>query len=266
MSKKVACWAILQDEFGEELVLANNKSVLKKVQGTKKKREEEIRYNPAPSVSSARPVPSPPSHTKSITHTQKADVSNISSITALKEAVHAFNGCELKKTATNTVFGDGPTPSDIMLIGEAPGLEEDKQGLPFVGQSGKLLSKMLESIGLSREKVYITNVVNWRPPGNRVPEPEEIEQCRPFLEKHIELINPKVIVLLGATAMRAVLQINTGLSRVRNVWHYYTAVGEKKIKTMVTFHPSYLLRSPGQKVFAWEDFMMLKEETSECDR
>jgi DNA polymerase len=165
----------------------------------------------------------------------------------------------------NTVFADGPTTADVMLIGEAPGADEDKQGLPFVGQSGKLLNKMLESVGLSREKVYITNVVNWRPPGNRPPEPLEIEQCRPFFEKHVELINPKVVVLLGLTATFAVLRFKAGLSKVRGFWHHYT-VGEKRIKTMVTFHPSYLLRSPGQKMFAWDDFMMLREEINEWQR
>jgi DNA polymerase len=181
-------------------------------------------------------------------------------LASLKEEMQAFNGCRLKEIATNTVFGDGNPEAAIMIIGEAPGADEDIQGLPFVGRSGQLLDRMLASIGFDRKSVYITNVVNWRPPGNRPPTPEEIEQCRPFLSRHIDIVAPKIIVLLGLTAMHSVLRIKSGLAKAREVWFHYTMSNGVKVKTMVTFHPSYLLRSPGQKVFAWKDLQRLRGE------
>jgi DNA polymerase len=192
---------------------------------------------------------------------QMLDPSIALSIAELKNRICNFDGCALKKIATNTVFGDGDPNSNVMFIGEAPGADEDKQGVPFVGRSGQLLNKMIESIGLKRENVYITNVVNWRPPGNRPPTIEEIDQCFPFLVQHIQLIAPKVLVLLGSTAMKAVLKTSSSLSMMRGIWHQYNAgnnVGQ--IETIVTFHPSYLLRIPSQKKLAWQDFLMLKSK------
>jgi DNA polymerase len=177
----------------------------------------------------------------------------------LRDQIYSFD-CPLKKLATNMVFSAGNPDSKVMLIGEAPGQEEDVQGLPFVGQSGQLLDKMLKAIGLTREKnAYIANVVNWRPPGNRPPTAEEISAFLPFLKRHISIISPKVLVLLGATAMKAVLQIESALSRARKIWHMYEVNGDY-IKTLVTFHPSYLLRCPSQKEEAWQDFMRLQAE------
>jgi DNA polymerase len=184
----------------------------------------------------------------------------ISALRSLKEAICAFDGCPLKAMATNTVFGDGSPMARVMFIGEAPGADEDRQGVPFVGKSGQLLNKMLASIGLSRSEVYITNVVNWRPPGNRPPTTDEVAQCRPFLMKHIEIIAPQIIVLLGATAMNGVLQRRSSLAGARGQWFSYALNDETEAKVMVTFHPSYLLRSPEQKTFAWKDLLRLKEE------
>lgn len=243
--EKVIKWGILQQEFGEELILSNNKLILSK----KEKIIENIENQES-------------AHKK---NKKDYDFVDVNSLEDLKKQIQEFEGLEIKNTATNMVFGNGNINSKIMFIGEAPGAEEDAQGIPFVGQSGQLLSKMLEAIDLTRDDVYITNVVNWRPPGNRPPTQNEIDLCMPFLKKHIELISPKIIVLLGATAMRAVLQINTGLSKSRGFWHYYNTNNNKKIKTMVTFHPSYLLRSPGQKAFAWQDFMMLMDEINGRD-
>jgi DNA polymerase len=184
-----------------------------------------------------------------------------STLDELKELLRNFDGCALKETATQMVFADGNPNSKILLIGEAPGVEEDKLGIPFVGQSGQLLDKMMAAVGLNRKNSYITNVVNWRPPGNRPPTQEEIDQCWPFLKRHIELVHPERIVLLGATAMKAVLKISTGLSKNRGQWHRYPSIfGD--IPTLVTFHPSYLLRSPGQKKLAWDDFQKIRDVLS----
>jgi uracil-DNA glycosylase family 4 len=186
-------------------------------------------------------------------------VSSVDALAALKAELCAYDGCALKAMATNTVFADGNPTSPVMFIGEAPGQEEDRQGLPFVGKSGQLLNKMIESIGLTRQDVYVTNVVNWRPPGNRPPTQDEISQCLPFLERHIDLIAPKVIVLLGSTAMKGLLKFTGSLSQARGVLHGYTSPGGLIAKVLVTFHPSYLLRVPSQKRLAWEDLLRLQE-------
>jgi DNA polymerase len=189
---------------------------------------------------------------------------NISSITDLKNEVLSFNDCELKKYSTNTVFSDGNPDSSIMLIGEAPGEKEDLQGIPFCGRSGKLLDQMLESIGLNREKVYITNTVFWRPPGNRKPSTEEIELCKPFLDHLVRLFNPKIIILVGATAASTILQTNIGISKLRG--HFYQYINPylvSPIDITVIFHPAYLLRQPGQKKLAWEDLKSIRRYLDE---
>lgn len=171
----------------------------------------------------------------------------------LKAALESFDGCALKKTATNTVFADGTPAHKIMFIGEAPGRDEDRMGKPFVGRAGKLLDKMLASIGLSRESnAYITNVINWRPPDNRDPSPEEAATCLPFLRRHIELAAPEIIILLGAVPVRHVLGKTDGILRLRGKWLEYHAAG-KLVPVMPTLHPAYLLRQPGQKKLAWRD-------------
>ena len=178
----------------------------------------------------------------------------------LKNMVTSFNGCKLKNDAINTVFAEGNENADVMLIGEAPGASEDKQGRPFCGRSGQLLDKMLDCIGLNRrDSVYITNTVFWRPPANRRPTNEEIEICRPFVEKHIALFKPKVIFLLGSTAVSSLLNITEPISSIRGkVIEYTNVYMSYKIPVIPSFHPAYLLRQQTQKKLAWEDLKLLK--------
>jgi uracil-DNA glycosylase len=179
----------------------------------------------------------------------------------LKKAVEGFDGLAIKKTATNTVFGEGNPNSKVMFIGEAPGENEDLEGRPFCGLSGQLLDKMLRFIGLTRaENFYITNTLFWRPPGNRKPTPEELAICKPFVEKHIALINPKVIVLVGSTATTGVLNSKDSISLLRKVMSDYNSpVLNKIIPCFAIYHPSYLLRSPSQKKVAWGDMIKIKK-------
>ena len=178
----------------------------------------------------------------------------------LKAILEDFDGCELKQFAKNTVFADGISSSKVMLIGEAPGASEDEQGIPFCGQSGLLLDKMIESIDLSRTKnAYITNTVFWRPPANRRPTQEEIDICRPFVEKHIALVNPSLIILVGATAATSLLGKHDGISNIRkNAYQYQNEYMEKSVKMMSIFHPAYLLRQPMQKKTTWFDLIGIK--------
>jgi uracil-DNA glycosylase family 4 len=182
----------------------------------------------------------------------------------LRTALGNFDGCELKRTAKNTVFADGTPALGIMLIGEAPGRDEDEQGLPFVGRAGQLLDRMLAEIGLDRSKVYITNVLNWRPPQNRDPSPEEAAACLPFLHRHIELADPKLLVLLGAVSVRHVLGLTDGILRLRGNWQLYQngQLG-RAIPVMPTLHPAYLLRQTAAKRLAWRDFLTISDKVTE---
>ena len=168
--------------------------------------------------------------------------------------------CALKKTAKNIVFSDGNPNSKVMLIGEAPGEVEDKMGLPFKGEAGKLLDKMLNAIELNRENVYLTNVIFWRPPGNRKPTEEEINKCLPFVKKHIDIIKPKILVLVGATAASTILNIESGITQIRGKWKNIETKNIKKLKTIAIFHPAFLLRQPSRKREAWEDLKKIKIE------
>jgi DNA polymerase len=179
------------------------------------------------------------------------------SLAELKAAMEGFEGCGLKRAATNTVFADGRPEGRVMFIGEAPGRDEDRIGKPFVGRAGQLLDRMLASIGLDRRtNAYITNVINWRPPDNRDPSPEEAAMCLPFLRRHIELAEPGVIVLLGAVAARHVMGISDGIMKSRGRWMEYR-VGDKMVPIMPTLHPAYLLRQPAHKKLAWRDLQSL---------
>jgi DNA polymerase len=190
---------------------------------------------------------------------------NATSLAELKAALEAFDGCALKKIATNTVFADGTPSHRIMLIGEAPGRDEDRAGLPFVGRAGQLLDKMLAPIGLSRkENVYITNVLNWRPPDNRDPSPEEAALCLPFLRRHIELVDPGIIVLLGATAARHVMGRTDGIMRLRGKWLEYHVNG-RMVPVMPTLHPAYLLRRAIDKKLAWRDLQQIESKIRELN-
>ncbi len=179
----------------------------------------------------------------------------------LRKAVENFDGCNLKKMATNTVFADGNPNSKIMVIGEAPGNHEDLQGIPFCDDSGQMLNDMLGAINLTRqESFYVTNVIFWRPPGNRRPTDEELAICRPFVERHIQLINPDVLLLVGATSMSTVLGINDPISKVRGqLIDFSPKFLSRTIKTFTIFHPSYLMRQPSKKKVAWQDMLALEE-------
>ena len=188
-----------------------------------------------------------------------SDLKTISTLAELKEEMLSFKGCGLKTTATNTVFADGVPTAPVMIIGEAPGADEDRIGLPFVGKSGMLLDKMLESIGLSRARnVYISNILPWRPPGNRAPTPAEVVACLPFIKRHIELVAPKILVFLGASAASALLGVTESVSRIRGKWFKYEGT-----PALVTFHPAYLLRTPLQKKSGWQDMLALEEKLAE---
>jgi len=176
----------------------------------------------------------------------------------LRKAIEAFNGCSLKHTAKNTCFADGTPGSALMLIGEAPGRDEDLQGLPFVGRSGQLLNRMLEAIGLSRSGVYIANTVPWRPPGNRTPTPIEMELCRPFIERQIELAKPKLLMAVGGPAAHALTGSKQGILRLRGHWSKHITPNKLEMLVMPTLHPAYLLRMPNQKKLAWQDFLQVK--------
>ena len=182
-------------------------------------------------------------------------------IDELRESLEGFEGCSLKFTATNTVFADGDPSSDLMLIGEAPGVDEDRQGLPFVGASGQLLNRMLAALGRERDTVYISNILFWRPPGNRSPTDAETAACLPFVQRHIELAKPKVLVLLGGSSAKTMLSRKEGIMRLRGKWFEYTSDGlDAPIPAMPTFHPAFLLRQSAQKREAWRDFLSIQEK------
>ena len=180
------------------------------------------------------------------------------SLPELKAALESFEGSQLKKNATNTVFADGNPESRILFVGEAPGRDEDRMGLPFVGRAGKLLGQMMSAIGLDRTSAYIINVLPWRPPENRSPEATEVAQCIPFLRRHIELAAPEILILLGAVSVRHVLGLAEGIMKYRGRWMEYR-VGVKMIPVMPTLHPAYLLRQPAHKKLAWRDLQAVAD-------
>ena len=171
---------------------------------------------------------------------------------ALRALLENFDGCALKRTATRLVFADGNPQARIMFVGEAPGRDEDIEGLPFVGRSGKLLDRMIAAIGLDRSSAYIANVIPWRPPGNRTPTPQETQICLPFIQRQIELVDPDVLVTLGNPSTQALLATREGIMRSRGKWMDYHT-GTRAIRALATFHPAYLLRSPSYKRMAWQD-------------
>lgn len=176
----------------------------------------------------------------------------------LRQHMAEFEGCNLKFTAKNLVFADGNPAADVMLVGEAPGRDEDLEGLPFVGRSGQLLDRMLAAIGLDRQSVYIANVIPWRPPGNRTPTPQETEICRPFIERQVELVSPKILVTLGGPSAKTLLNATEGVLRLRGTWKEHVTASGTTIPAMPTLHPAYLLRNPAHKKLAWRDFLEIK--------
>ena len=185
-------------------------------------------------------------------------VSSCTSLADLKQAITAFDGCSLKKLATHTVFSDGNPDSKVMLIGDAPGADDDRDGIPFAREHGQLLDKMFDAIGLQRDKdFYITNILPWRPPGNRVPSAEEITICLPFIKKHIELFDPELIILLGGVSANSILETESSITRLRGKWHEYE-VQDRKIPVFPLFHPAYLLKQPKAKGDAWRDLQNIR--------
>jgi DNA polymerase len=180
------------------------------------------------------------------------------SLEALRAILEAFEGCALRMTAKRLVFADGNPQARVMFVGEAPGREEDLEGLPFVGPSGKMLDRMLAAIGLNRTTAYIANIIPWRPPGNRTPTPQESQICLPFIRRQIELANPDVLVCLGKPSVATLLGVDDGIKRTRGKWFAYDT-GTREIRAIATFHPAYLLRSPLEKRLAWRDFLSVKK-------
>ncbi|WP_338069551.1 uracil-DNA glycosylase [Allostella humosa] len=177
----------------------------------------------------------------------------------LQAAMEAFEGCALRRTATNTVFADGNPAARVMVIGEAPGADEDRQGKPFVGVSGRLLDRMLGAIGLDRNSAYITNILPWRPPGNRTPTAAEIAMCLPFVRRHVALVDPAILVFVGGVSASTMLDRSEGIMKLRGRWHQYrTDEGNKTIDAMCVFHPAFLLRTPARKRDAWRDLLSIQ--------
>ena len=187
-------------------------------------------------------------------------LNGIQSLNELKNLIITNCNCSLKKTAKNIVFSDGNPKSKIMLIGEAPGEHEDKSGQPFRGEAGQLLDKMLNSIDVKRENTYLTNIIFWRPPGNRKPTEIEINSCLPFVKKHIELINPNILVLVGATAAKSIYKMQSGITQIRGKWKNIEINTLINLRSIAIFHPAFLIRQPSRKREAWEDLKKIKVE------
>lgn len=204
----------------------------------------------------ARAQPAPPVDPAAASARQLARAAP--DLEALEAALAGFDGCPLKKTAKHLCFARGNPNARVMMIGEAPGRDEDLEGRPFVGRAGRLLDKMLTAIGLTEADVYITNSVYWRPPGNRTPTPQEVEACRPFLERQMELVAPEILVLLGGAAAKQVLATDDGIMKLRGKWRTVPNAG-REIKTMATLHPAFLLRTPAAKRQAWRDLLLVKQ-------
>lgn len=213
---------------------------------------------PRPEPAAAPPPPQPAGAPPPGHPALEAELAAIDTLEALRARLDRFEGCALKTTATHTVFGEGPADARLMIIGEAPGEEEDRQGRPFVGRSGQLLDRMLAAIGLERDQVYITNTLYWRPPGNRTPTQGEVQACLPFLRRQIAIIQPRVLLLVGGAAAKTMLDRTEGIMRLRGRWMEYHPGAGAPIPAMATFHPAYLLRSPAQKREAWRDLLAVR--------
>lgn len=206
---------------------------------------------PANEVQAATILNAEPAETRAL-------AAGAATLEALKELMAGYEGCVLSKRATQLVFADGNPHAEIMLVGEGPGADEDRIGRPFVGRAGQLLDKMLAAIGLDRTKVYIANMVPWRPPGNRNPSPEELALCAPFLMRQIELVAPKILVTLGNVPTQYLFETRTGITRLRGQWRKLTVNGHE-MDAMASWHPAYLLRQPGAKQQSWHDLISLKQ-------
>jgi DNA polymerase len=218
-------------------------------------RAPEVKSMPVAAEPELRPAPAAPD--AAVIAAREA-ATNAQSLDELREMLARFEGCALKVTAKNLVFADGNPKSRVMFVGEAPGADEDREGLPFVGRSGKLLDRMMAAIGLDRTSAYIANIVPWRPPGNRTPTPQEAAICLPFIARQIELVDPDILVCLGGPSAQALLNIRDGITKVRGRWYDFET-GKRTIRAIPTFHPAYLLRTPLAKRQAWRDFLAIKK-------
>lgn len=224
---------------------------------------------PPPTSSHLGPPPAQTARAASpnLSHNEAAAAqlaAHAASLADLRAAMEGFDGCALKKTATQLVFGDGNPDARLMLVGEAPGADEDRQGLPFVGKSGQLLDRILASIGYDRSSFYITNLIPWRPPGNRSPSDAEIALCRPFIERHIELVNPDVLLFVGGLSAKTLLAKPQGITRLRGQWFDYASTHlPRPVPAIATFHPAYLLRSPEAKRLVWRDMLAVKAKLAD---
>jgi DNA polymerase len=226
----------------------------------------------APTPMRAPPTPSTPLPPRApvplespqLVEDARALAERCSTLAELEAAIRGFDSCALKRTAKNTVFADGTAGAPVMIVGEAPGADEDRLGKPFVGVSGQLMDRMMAAIGLTREGgFYITNILFWRPPGNRTPTLAEQGMCLAFTRRHIELARPKILVLAGATAVRAVLDTTEGITRLRGKWAGYRLADGSEIPVMPTFHPAYLLRTPASKRLSWQDLLAIDRKLKE---
>jgi DNA polymerase len=260
-----------QNRFAESASAVENAPQPKSAQSFASREKPSALREPS-SASSERPLPgidSPPAPLvvpASVTRSQDAAVSDArerartaANLDDLRAILEGYEGVALRKTATRLVFADGNPSARLMFVGEAPGRDEDREGLPFVGRAGQLLDRMLAAIGLDRTGAYIANIVPWRPPGNRTPTPQETQLCLPFIQRQIELANPDVLVLLGGSAATGLTGAKDGILRMRGRWLDYDT-GTRTIKALATLHPAYLLRTPSQKKLAWRDFRALKAE------
>jgi uracil-DNA glycosylase family 4 len=217
--------------------------------------------SPPPLAQPRAPVPL---ESPQVVEDARALAERCSTLAELEAAIRGFEGCALKRTAKNTVFADGTAGAPVMIVGEAPGADEDRLGKPFVGVSGQLMDRMMASIGLTRDGgFYITNILFWRPPGNRTPTTAEQGMCLAFTRRHIELAKPKVLVLAGGVAVKAVLDTTEGITRLRGKWTSYTLGDGTVIPTMPTFHPAYLLRTPASKRQSWQDLLAIDKKLKE---
>jgi DNA polymerase len=214
-------------------------------------------WRPAPPPAGEGKVSAPPSPDAAVMAARDA-ARSAASLDELRAMLDRFEGCALRTTATQLVFADGNPRARVMFVGEAPGRDEDIEGLPFVGRSGKLLDRMLAAIGLDRTGVYIANIVPWRPPGNRTPTPQESAACLPFTQRQIELVDPDVLVCLGGPSAQTLLSIKEGILKSRGRWFKFHT-GTREIRAIATLHPAYLLRQPLQKRLAWRDFLAIKK-------
>ncbi len=242
----------------DELFSCNPENLFEKTKGSivvkRRKKDQDVQIKPASSPLLLK--------TAQVVEEANKLSKDIKTLEELRSAIEAFEGADLKKMATNLVFADGNPNAKIMIIGEAPGADEDEQGLPFVGRSGQLLEKMFNTIGLSRKTdLYVTNIIPYRPPGNRTPTAPEMSMFRPFILKHIELISPEFIILVGATSLKAILNKDVQIAKSHGQWFDVEILG-KKIQAMPIYHPAYILRSPLQKRVVWQDLLKMQEKVS----